>query len=281
VLAVGLSLTAALLWGVADFLAGLASRRIPVPVVLLCVELGGLVVIGAVTLASGEPLPPAGTVLLALAAGAAGVTALGCFYAALARGTMSVVAPIGATGVALPVVVGLAGGDSPSAVAALGLAAAAVGCVLASRETTEGGEAAPRDRSVLLLAGLAAVGFGTFFVLFDRAAEDSELWALTLLRVVAIPLVGPLALAALRGPEPPAGRLVLPVLAVGVVDMAATACLALANNEGELSVVSVLGSLYPVVTVVLAGLVLHERLRPAQLAGVGLALTGVVLVAAG
>lgn len=278
-LAIALSLTAAAAWGVADFLAGLASRRIPVPLVLLCVELGGLAVIAAVTLALREPWPDDETVVLALLAGATGVTALGCFYAALARGTMSVIAPIAATGVALPVVVGLATGDSPGAVVAAGLVAAAVGCVLASREEVAAGEV--RSRSALVLAGVAAVGFGTFFVVFDAAAEGSELWTLTLLRAVAIPLVGPLAWRAWRRRDRPSARSLVPILGFGVIDLGATACLALAANEGDLSIVAVLGSLYPVMTVLLARAVLHERLRPVQLGGVALALVGVVLIAAG
>jgi drug/metabolite transporter (DMT)-like permease len=280
VLAVGLSLAAAALWGVADFLGGLASRRMPVPVVLLCVEVGGLVVIGAVTLGTGEPWPGTESALLGVASGLAGITALGCFYAALARGTMSVVAPIGATGTALPVVVGLATGDAPSALAAAGLVAAGTGCVLAAREPAPDGGAARADRAVVGLALLAAVGFGLFFVTFDAAADGSELWALTLLRLVALPLVGPLAWRAARR-APVAPRSWVPILGVGVLDMSATACLALAATRGDLSIVSVLGSLYPVMTVVLAAAVLHERLARPQAGGVVLALMGVVMIAAG
>ncbi|HYF27899.1 MAG TPA: DMT family transporter [Baekduia sp.] len=278
-LAITLAVSAAVLWGVADFLAGLASRRIAVPLVLLLVQAGGLVVIGAVTLATGEPLPDSDTILLALAAGACGVTALGLFYRALAIGTMSVVAPVAATGVALPVIVGVATGERPGPAVTAGLAAAVVGIVLASREEHADAAAARVGRTSLLLALGAAAGFGVFFVAFDAAADGSELWTLTLLRAVAIPLVGAVVLA--RRPAAPPRPLALQVAGVGVIDMSATACLALAATRGDLSVVSVLGSMYPVMTVLLAALVLRERLSRLQGAGVALALVGVGLVAAG
>src|SRR5215210_7469491 len=118
-MAIPLALSAAVCWGLADFLAGLASRRVSVLAVLLLVEGGGLVVIAAVALAaSPEWFDDTGDALLAAAGGISGVLGLGLFYRALAIGTMSVVAPISASGVALPVVVGVVTGDRPSALAA-------------------------------------------------------------------------------------------------------------------------------------------------------------------
>src|SRR5512147_821424 len=129
-MAVVLALCAAASWGLADFLAGLASRRLSVPLVLLLVEAGGLIVVLAVTLVSGEPFfDDRADVLSAIGAGLSGVLGLGCFYRALAIGTMSVVAPISAAGVALPVVVGVVTGDRPSAIAAIGIAAIVVGVI--------------------------------------------------------------------------------------------------------------------------------------------------------
>ena len=279
-LGISLALGAAVLWGVADFLAGLASRRIAVPVVLLLVEVGGLVVVAVVTLATREPWPDGETVLLSLAAGVCGVSGLGLLYRALAIGTMSVVAPVAATGVTVPVVIGLATGDRPSALAAAGLALAVVGVVLASREQHDDAAAARAGRASLLLALGAAVGFGLFFVSFDAASDGSKLWALTLSRSVALPLVGGVLL--LRGlPARPARRDVLRIASVGVIDLGATAALSLAYSHGELSVVSVLSSMYPVMTVLLAGFVLRERLSGVQAAGVAAALAGVALVASG
>jgi uncharacterized membrane protein len=106
-----LSLAASSCWGVADFLGGLQSKRVSVAVVLCVVEGAGLVLVLAIILATGEPFPGERAVILSAVAGIGGVVALGCFYRALAIGTMSIVAPISATGVALPVVVGIATGD--------------------------------------------------------------------------------------------------------------------------------------------------------------------------
>lgn len=278
--AVGLALGAACAWGVADFLAGMASRRVPVPWVLLFVELGGFVVIAGVLLATGEEPPGGRAFALAVVAGLAGVTALGLFYQALAVGTMSVVAPISATGVAIPVVVGIATGDALSTVTAVGLVAAVAGILLASRE---GGEAAAErtgNRTGVLLALGAALGFGAYFTCIDPAVEESVVWALVVSRGVSCLPV--LVLAVVRfAPRRPDGRTTLAICAIGTIDLLATALLGLANNEGAVSVVSVLGALYPVVTVLLAAAVLRERLRPDQAVGVALALAGVGMVAAG
>jgi drug/metabolite transporter (DMT)-like permease len=279
-MAVALALSAAACWGLADFLAGLASRRVAVIVVLLLVQAGGFVVIVAVALATQPAwFADNGDALLALAGGLSGVLGLGLFYRALAIGTMSVVAPISASGVALPVVVGLATGDRPSAIAAAGLAAIVVGVILASREVHEDESAARAGRASVLLALASAVGFGGFFALTDPASDASKLWTLVLARGAALPFL--VAIVAARRPVLPPRRLGLGVALVGTIDLAATAFIVLANTEGDLSVVSVLGSMYPVTTVLLAAAFLHERLLPPQLAGVGLALGGVALVAAG
>jgi drug/metabolite transporter (DMT)-like permease len=279
-MAVVLALCAAASWGLADFLAGLASRRLSVPLVLLLVEAGGLLVVLAVTLVSGEPFfDDRADVLSAIGAGLSGVLGLGCFYRALAIGTMSVVAPISAAGVALPVVVGVVTGDRPSAIAAIGIVAIVAGVVLASREHHESDEAAAAGRASIALALLSAVGFGGFFALSDPPADASVLWTLVLARSAPIPFVVAIALA--QRPALPGPRFALALCAVGTIDLMATGLIALANTQGDLSVVSVLGGMYPVATVLLAAAILHERLRPPQLAGVVLALGGVAAVAAG
>jgi uncharacterized membrane protein len=126
-----LSLAASSCWGMADFLGGLQSKRVPVAIVLVVVEGTGLVGVLAIIAVTGEPFPGTRAVLLALVAGVGGVIALGCFYRALSIGTMSIVAPISATGVALPVVVGIATGDRLSTIFAAGLAVTVIGVVLA------------------------------------------------------------------------------------------------------------------------------------------------------
>jgi drug/metabolite transporter (DMT)-like permease len=279
-MALAFAITAAAIWGLADFLAGLASRRVAVPVVLLLVEGGGLVVIVAITLAAGEPFfSDSRDALLAIGGGLCGVLGLGCFYRALAIGTMSVVAPISATGATLPVIVGIATGDRPSPIASAGLAAVVAGVVLVSREQHESDEAAAAGRAAILLALLSAAGFGGFIALTDTPADVSVLWTLVLARSAALPII--LGVILVTRPRLPSGRFALAIAGIGTIDLLATALIAIANTKGDLSVVAVLGSMYPVATVLLAAAVLHERLRPPQFAGVMLALGGVAAVAAG
>jgi drug/metabolite transporter (DMT)-like permease len=279
-MAIVLALAAAASWGLADFLAGLASRRVSVPVVLLLVEGGGLVVIVVVALvAGGSFFHDAQDFWSAVGAGLSGVVGLGCFYRALAIGTMSIVAPISSAGVALPVIVGIATGNRPSVVTAAGLVAIVVGVVLASREQHDDAESAAAGRTAIGLALLSAIGFGGFFVLIDAPADVSVAWTLVVSRSAAVPFV---VLVILRTrPAFPAARLGLGIALVGCVDLLATALLSLAQTEGDLSVVSVLGGMYPVVTVLLAAAVLHERVRAPQIVGIVCALGGVGAVAAG
>ena len=274
-----LSLAASSCWGVADFLGGLQSKRVPIAVVLCVVEGAGLVGVLAIIAATGEPFPGTRAAILAVVAGIGGVIALGCFYRALAIGTMSIVAPISATGVVLPVVVGLATGDRLSTVVAVGLAVTFVGVLLASRERHDDGERAAAGKLSVALALVAAVGFGSYFVMSDAAADDSVLWLLALSRIVPVPALALFALA--RGMRPPTRRIAGTLVVAGTLDCSATALYAVANTKGALSIVSVVGSLYPVMTLILARAVLGERIRPLQQAGVAAALAGVAMIAAG
>lgn len=281
-LAIALSLLASACWGSADFAGGLATKRASVIGVLLAVEGVGLAIVVLALLATGEPLPGTDAILYALAAGLCGVSALGCFYQALSIGTMSIVAPISACGVALPVVVGIAGGDALSALAATGLAVAMLGVILASLEATveeEAHEHTRRSRLSIALALLAALGFGGYFALSDPAADASVLWLLFFVRIVAVPVLALLLLA--RRTALPQGRDRGLVAGAGVLDVSATGLYGVAQTLGALSIVSVAGSLYPVTTVLLARGFLRERLRRVQAIGVVLALTGVALLAAG
>lgn len=274
-----LSLAASGCWGTADFLGGLQSKRVAVAIVLLVVEGTGLVGVLVIIAVTGEPFPGTRAVLLALVAGVGGVIALGCFYRALSIGTMSIVAPISATGVALPVVVGIATGDRLSTVVATGLAVTVIGVVLASREHHDDAERASAGRLSVGLALVAAVGFGSYFVLSDAAADDSVLWLLALSRIIPVPALAVFAWR--RGLRPPAARSTLVLAAAGTLDCGATALYGVANTKGALSIVAVVGSLYPVMTLVLARAVLGERIRPVQKAGVAAALAGVAMIAAG
>lgn len=278
-LAVALALAASAIWGAADFNAGWFSRRLPAVTVLLIVESAGLVVICLVVLVDGTPLPSGEAALVAAAAGIASILALGAFYRALAVGTMSLVAPVSALGVAVPVGVGLATGDTLTLATAVGLVLALVGLLLASREPAAAGGAPAGRPAGLGLALVAALGFGLYFLGADRAAEDSVAWSLLISRAAATPVVAIVALARRsRLPSRHDGAL---IALGGCGDLAATAAFGFALNAGALSVVSVLAALYPVWTVLLARALLHERLARVQAAGVACALVGVGLVAAG
>lgn len=282
-LAVSLALLASACWGVADFLAGLTSRRLASILVLLGQQAAGAAIAVLIVTVVGEGLPDARAIAYSCAAGAAGALALGAFYQALAVGTMSVVAPISASGMTLPVAVGIASGDRPSAIQAAGLAVTVAGVVLAAREP---GDAADADaggasRRSILLALLAALGFGSFFALSDPAADASVLWLLVLSRTTAVLLIGAVVLVARPSGGVPRARDAWPIALVGALDLSATGLYALANTQGLLSVVAVVGSLYPVATVLLARAVLHERLARVQAIGVALAFAGVGAVAAG
>jgi len=209
------------------------------------------------------------------------MVALAAFYRGLAIGTMSIVAPISATGASVPVLVGLASGDRPSAVVLAGIAVAIVGVVLAAREQApEGSVAAAVARRSVLLALVAALGFGAFFVGMDASADAGVLWALLAARIASFSLIAAVALVA--RPRVPTEPRTLGLLAgVGLLDLAANACFAAATTEGLLSVTSVLASLYPLMTVLLARLVLGERVRRVQEVGIAAAVLGVVLIASG
>lgn len=282
-LAVALGLGSSLCWGLSDFFGGLQSRRLPVLAVMFVSQLFGTLGLAVVVLALGESAPGTGALLVAMAAGAAGAAALAAFYRGLAIGTMSIVAPISATGAALPVIVGLAQGERPSALQLAGIALAMVGVVLASREGVEEDPSTAEARRLsVVLALLAALGIGLFFVGIDSAAEsdDEVLWVLLAARGGSMPLLLAAVLAVRPGvTRKPADLAVL--APIGLLDVAANGLFAFASTQGLLSVVGVLSSLYPAVTILLARTLLGERIRQVQGVGVLAALAGVVLIASG
>ena len=277
-----LALLASLLWGTADFFGGTASRRAPVGSVLGLSQLTALLALVPVALLTGELDADRAYVVPGIAAGLLGVGALGAFYRALAIGTMGVVAPVAALGVVVPVVAGLVAGESPTVLQLVGIAVAVAGVVLASGPELRGrAGAAP-----LVLALLAAVGFGAVLVLIAEGARSSVVMTLLTMRLSAVLLLTGLLLAtaARRGVDLGVPRSALPLIAgVGIGDVLANGAFALASEtEGALvSVTAVLASLYPVVTVLLARQVHGERLRAVQVAGVAGALGGVALLAGG
>jgi uncharacterized membrane protein len=278
-LGIGLALAASLCWGVGDFIAGSKSRVLPVLVVLVCSQLVGLVWIGAVALIAQEPVPGTREIVLAAVSAVAGTAGLACFFRAIAIGKMSVVVPVAATAAVVPVIVGIATGDRPSVLQLLGMAVALAGAVLASREPGEEGEGGSLAAGVLL-AALSALFIGFFFLAIDGASDGGAVWASLVNRITSVTLL--LVAAAVVHPQLSAARPHLRALAAaGTLDVSANLLFAAAPTEGLISLVSVAGSLYPVITVLLARIVLKERVHRIQEAGVAVALAGVVLIAAG
>lgn len=276
-----LALASSAVWGTADFFGGLFTKRIAAVRVVAISQVGGLIAITIALLISlrGGSLSFEGWVVPAVAAGVIGAIGLSCFYAALSQGTMGVVSPIAALGVLVPVVLGIAGGDHLGGLTVVGMVLAIAGAALASGPELSGAAA----RRPVLLAVVAAFGFGLALYLLDRASEHNVVASLWGMRVGSVTMLG-LVILGLRTRGGPSGgrarRRDLPgLLVVGTGDLAANALFAVASTRGYVSVASVLGSLYPVATLVWARFVLHERLRPIQAAGVGLAVVGVVLIA--
>ena len=272
-----LALCASALWGTSDFLGGTTARRLAATAVVWSSQafaLAGLVIVAVATTSFTT-----GTYVgWGIAAAAVGVVGLVSFYAALAGGTMGVVAPIAALGVTVPVIVGVAQGDRPSPLQGLGVAVAVVGVVLASGPELRG--AGVDSWRPLALAAIAAVGFGLVFVFIAHGARSSTLMTLLTMRATSVAVLTPVVVR--RGESRTIGRGDLPVLAaVGAGDVGANACMAVATTHGLLSLVAVLSSLYPAVTVLLARAVHNERLGRVQTLGVTGALAGVVLIASG
>ena len=281
-----LALLASVLWGTSDFLGGTATRRLPGPSVVGVSQLVALLGLVPVAVLSGALDEPRDYLVPAMLAGAAGVVALAAFYRALAVGTMGVVAPVAALGVVVPVAAGLLDGETPAAVQLVGIAVAVLGVVLASGPELSGEGRGGLEP--LLLAGVAALGFGGVFVLIAEATAagsfGSVVMTLLTMRLVSVLVLTALLLALLRsrGPEIGVRRGDLPVLlTIGAFDVGANAAFAIASQSDLISVTAVLASLYPVVTVLLARRVHGERLVGLQLPGVVLSLVGVVLLAAG
>lgn len=277
-----LALLSSLLWGSADFLGGSVSRRHRAALVVGVSQAVGLLAVLVVAGVAGAFGDDTGYVPWAMLSGIAGVVGLVSFYAALAAGTMGVVSPIAALGVVVPVLVGLARGERPGTLQVVGIVVAIAGVVLASGPELSG-RAGARP---LLLAGVAAVGFGLALLAIAEGSRSSTLMTLVTMRATSVTLLVAALLVALGRGFPRAelrlGRADLLLVAlVGIGDVSANLTFGLASTRGLVSVVAVLGSLYPVVTVLLARVLHGERLGTAQTVGVAGALGGVALIAVG
>jgi drug/metabolite transporter (DMT)-like permease len=289
-----LGLAAAVLYGGGDFLGGMATRRAHVLTVLMLVETAAVIVSVAVALLSGGPAILSG-LTWGFSAGAIGGLGLIIFYVGLAAGPMSVVAPVsGLVATILPVAVALAEGERPGAGVYAGALLCLVAIVLASSASETDDPGAPGGRGHTGHTGLArpprrlgraiaygtasGVSFGLFFLLIRNAGQSGEVWPVAAGRIGELAVV--LAAAAVLRPGLRGLRGGIPLAAVsaGVIDVVANLCYVAATRIGAFGLAVVLASLYPGVTVLLARVVLGERLRWIQRVGLGLAAIGILLV---
>jgi drug/metabolite transporter (DMT)-like permease len=293
-----LALTASVAYGASDFVASYAARRVTPLAIAWWAHVLGAIVLTAVGLAVAG-LPELSGLVLGAMAGAIAAAGLVLFYGALARGPVSIVTPLAATGAAIPVLVGIARGEGPSAIGLLGLIVAAAGVLTVATTRSveeepdppgpgarpgcpdEQGSRSPRLPPVVA-ALLAAASFGVAFVLVDAGGQDaSPLWVAAglqaggVLGLVPILLSGPLGRVALTRSS------LATVTGTGALVAAGDVALATAFAEGALGTVSVLSSLDSIVSVLLAQMILTERLSARQTVGVGAAVSGAVLLAAG
>jgi drug/metabolite transporter (DMT)-like permease len=271
--ALALALGASLAWGVADFVGPLWGRTWGALRVLLWAQLAGVAAIAAAVAIRGQG-PHGWQILLAIPAALSGTLGLYAYYRGMAVGAMSVVAPIAGVSAIVPVVFGIATGDSLSAAQVAGVVCAILGVGLASLEHHEGTR---RVAAGVGLAALAAVGFGFYFPPMHAAGSTDFWWASILFRTTAFTVVAA-AVAVRRPPLRLRPRDLVIVAAVGVGDTIGNVLYAASSSHGLVSLTSVLASLYPIVTVMLAAAVLHEHVAVSQRAGIVLTLTGVVLI---
>jgi drug/metabolite transporter (DMT)-like permease len=273
-----LALGGALSWGVGDFFGGLASRRLAVLTVLAVSQAIGLAGVALWVVVAGDPVPAVSELLPAAGAGVAGAIGLGALYRGLAVGAMGIVAPISAASPLVPLAFDAFHGLVPTALQWLGIALVLTGIVTLSREpSADGGR---RVAAGAGLAVIAAVGFGLFVVGIDAGADESAPWAVVAARSASVFVVVVAALLSSTSLRPPR-TLLLTLVAIGVFDTGANILVAAATTHGAAGVVAVLSALYPVVTVILARIVLGERLSSSRRVGGVVAIAGAALVAAG
>ncbi|RPI30904.1 MAG: EamA/RhaT family transporter [Chloroflexota bacterium] len=277
-LAVFFGLFAALFWGAADFTGGVASKRANVYRVLLTGEWSGLLFLLPLPFIFHEPLPSWQDLLLSAFASTSGVFGLAMLYRSLSEGQMSVAAPVSALLAAvIPVIVSVAVDGYPGALKMAGFALTLAAIWLISSDDGIG-KALRLRWTALRLPLLAGLAFGLYFVLMNISSRQAAYWPL-----VSARLAGTLAMAAYllltRRPAAPPRPVFWLAIMCGVLDVIANASFVLAGQAGRLDVAAVLGSLYPGTTVLLAGILLKERLNFSQLAGIAAALVAIALIA--
>jgi len=267
----------ALAWGIGDFGGGLASRRVPSATVVLWAQGFGGLIAAAVAIARGEVLPDLHDAAWGMAGGAFGAMALTAFYHGLATGRIGVVAPVAAVlGAAIPVLVAAAIVGPPGTLQLVGMAVGVAGIGLVSRPPTEGHGA----NSGIGVAVLAGVGIGASFLAMGQIRGESVFAALAIGRIAAVATMLVVITRAGHPARPP--RAIAPMLAVvAALDLGGVAGFTLAAQLGRVDISAVLSSMYPVVTILLAAVILRERVGRLQVAGIALAMSAIALIGSG
>lgn len=276
--AVLLALAASASWGVSDFLGGLTSRRLTLATVMGLTTPIGLVAIGILVAVRWQAPPNTTFALWAAVTGVLGAAGISSLYRGLTVGRMGVVAPIAATAPLIPVTVGLARGERPSALQGAGMGLALVGVVLTGREHDS--TSRRRMASGAGFALVAAATFGGSLITLDEAANGDPYWATLVIRVASSLAVATVLLVT-RSPVRTSRSLLPAMVVIALLDIGGTVLFAVSTTKGLISVVSVLVSLVPVFVALLARFALHERLERVQLAGAVLAVAGVAFISAG
>ena len=277
VISLVLALAASVSWGVSDFLGGLNSRSMAVATILFFTQAIGFVLLLPLAAARGWPDWQGATLLYAVGGSLSGLVGIASMYRGMSIGTISVVAPISATGAAVPLITGVLRGERASPLQSIGIVLALVGIVLASLVKTDT-EDSSRLGPGVGFGLLAAAGFGGFFILLHEAAVHDVIWAALVQRLAGTCVLSLVVL--ITRPSLTVGLRRMPRLGIiGVLDTSANVLYALASTTGLVSLAAILASLYPVMTVVLARVVLDERLSRLQSTGVLCALAGVACIA--
>ena len=274
ILLAGLS---ALMYGAGDFCGGLGARKSPLVSVLAFSQLVGLVVALGASLCLRQAPPRAADMAWGAISGVVGTAGLAALYTALATTLVAVASPVAAvTGAVIPVLLGVALGERPGSLAWTGIALAIPAIFLLSLGSAGKGKGSIVRRAALLGAA-AGIGFGFFFFAISRTSHGSGVWPLVAARASTITIVVLFALFSGRSLQPVRAGFPI-ILLSGALDMGANIAFLLASRTGMLSIAAVVASLYPGPTVLLAWLVLRERLTPPRVIGLLLALVGVALI---
>ena len=270
------ALLAAVVYGTGDFVGGFASRhRSAITVLLYAYPVGALLMLALLPAFAG-PLD-ARTAVLGVGGGIGGMVGVIVMYSLMARAPMNIISPVTAVLAAVvPVAFGVIVGERPHVSAWLGIAIGLVAVVLVSY-TSDDHPHGPIGARILALACVSGVGFGVYFICLARANHDSGLWPLVISRLTSACLIVPLARRQ-RVAQPLTGRVLWLAVLAGVLDASANLFFLLASRQGLLSVASVITSLYPAMTVLLAVLVLHEHTGRLQRVGLAMAATSIVLI---